>query len=461
MPPTTPIEVWSQGVEEVPGVTRLAGFAVSLVLAAFATGVATGSAPRVYPRFGGSEAYPVGGVLAVAIGDLNGDGRQDVAVADDGRNAATVLLNAGGGRFRRPRSYGAGHVPYGIAIGDLNGDGHADLVVVNYGNTASVLLNTGNGTFEPSVEYPSGENPWGVAISDLNGDGKPDLAIADAAPDTVSVLLNNGDGTFRSGVAYGTGAGPISIVAVDLNGDGKPDLATANVLTDTVSVLLGNGDGTFQPRRDLAAGDAPYSLAAGDVNGDGRPDLATADYGDFEGGGGGNTASVLLNRGGGSFSAPVEYPTDLNPVGVALADVNGDGPLDLVVADDGGTITTRLNAGDGTFKARRDDLTGSAPRTLAVGDLNGDGKPDLVSNLNNIVLVWLNATGRCRVPPVRRWRLAAAEREIRASGCSVGRVRSRASRTIAAGRVVSVRPDGGIVLALRAPVAVVISRGRR
>jgi hypothetical protein len=440
-------------------VSRLTGSAVSLVLLALVSGVA-GAAPSVYPRFGRSESYPAGGMNALAIGDLNGDGRADVAVANDYRNSATVLLNRGSGRFGRGRDYGAGYAPYGIAIGDVNGDGSADLVVVNYGDTASVLLNTGNGTFEPSAEYPTGDGPWQPAIADLNGDGKADLAIADSGPDAVSVLLNKGDGTFRPKVDYATGAGPISIVAADLNGDGKVDLATANVAGDTVSILLGNGDGTFEPRHDLATGDGPYSIAVGDVNGDARPDLATADYGSIGSGGGGDTASVLINRGGGSFSAPVAYPTGSSPVGVALSDVNGDGRRDLVVAADDGTITTRLNAGDGTFKARRDDDTGSGPSTLAVGDVDGDGKPDLVSNLNDVVMVWLNATGRCRVPAVRRWRLPAAEREIRAAGCRVGAIRSRSSTRIAAGRVISLRPaPGKVPAAFRARVAVVFSRG--
>jgi FG-GAP-like repeat/FG-GAP repeat len=144
------------------------------------------------------------------------------------------------------------HSPQSVAIGDLNGDGKPDLATTNFGvNTVSVLLNRGDGSFQAEVEYPTGLAPYSVAIGDLNGDGNPDLATANVKANTVSVLLNRGDGSFQRRRDYATGRLPYSVAIGDLNGDGKPDLATAN-LADTVSVLLNRGDGGFQRRRDYA-----------------------------------------------------------------------------------------------------------------------------------------------------------------------------------------------------------------
>jgi hypothetical protein len=142
--------------------------------------------------------------------------------------------------FAAARSYATGHGPYSVAIGDLNGDGKPDLATANYtkAGTVSVLLNRGDGSFQAKRDYPAGRPANSVAIGDLNGDGKPDLATANYYANTVSVLLSRGDGSFQASRDYATGRGPDSVAIGDLNGDGKPDLATANYGADTVSVLI-------------------------------------------------------------------------------------------------------------------------------------------------------------------------------------------------------------------------------
>jgi hypothetical protein len=324
--------------------------------------------------------------ISVVVGDFNGDGIPDLAIANYFTNNVSVLLGNGDGTFQAGRTFATVGAPLSIAVGDFNGDGQLDLVTTNLTfDNVSVLLGNGDGTFQAAHDFPAGSNPQSVAVGDFNGDGRLDLAVADYVFGncSVSVLLGNGDGTFQAGRTFPAGVGFGSVAVGDLNGDGVPDLAVADSgdplgRTSGVSVLLGNGDGSFQAARAFAAGSSPQSVALGDFNGDDRLDLAVAN--DFSGGG---SVSVLVGNGDGTFQPPRSFTTGVDPASVAVADLNGDGRLDLAIADSGGrfgvgsAVTVLLGNGDGTFQASPTFAAGSGPLSVAVGDFTGDGRLDL------------------------------------------------------------------------------------
>jgi hypothetical protein len=290
-----------------------------------------------------------------------------------------------------------------VAVGDFNGDGNADLATANGGDgSASVLLGNGDGTFQTARSFPAGMYPHSVAVGDFSGDGLLDLAVAgygwvcdeyscEPVDETVRVLLGNGDGSFQAARTFPAGRGPRSVAVGDVNGDGLPDLAVANIGTyptydGTVSVLLGNGDGSFQPARNFAAGNGPVSVAVGDFNGDGLLDLAVAN--NITNG----TVSVLLGNGDGSFQAARNFAAGRSPDSVAVGDFNGDSLLDLGVVSLSG-VRVLLGNGDGSFQTTHISyVAGMAPDALAAADFNGDSFPDLaVANYtSNDVSILLN-----------------------------------------------------------------------
>jgi FG-GAP-like repeat len=380
--------------------------------------------------FKSAASYPARTApLAVAVGDFNGDGKPDLAVANVGDPAAgdagnvSILIGNDDGTFQPPLSVAAGKNPFSIAVGDFNGDGHADLVVANNGinpaggwlaGTVSVLLGNGDGTFQTHVDYATGTGPDSVAVGDFNGDHVLDVAVEAHPANVVSVLLGNGDGTFQPHVDYaaGTGGGYGAVAIADLNQDGMADLAVAGAFSDgVVGILDGNGDGTFQPAVGYGpAGAFGRSVAAGDLNGDGRLDLVVtfANPGNPTG----SHVSVSLGNGDGTFSQGSTLATDTTGCGVGspfVADFDGDGKLDIAITSGGhaheglclfggGTILVFKGNGDGTFQPPA-SFTGGW-NLAATADLDGDKAPDLVTVnstccaiSDNTISVLLNSTG--------------------------------------------------------------------
>jgi hypothetical protein len=232
-------------------------------------------------------------------------------------------------------------------------------------------------SFTVAPHYAVGGNdsvPESVTAADFNGDGHLDAATANRdANNSVGVLLGNGDGTFQPAANFGVGARPAFIQAADLNEDGSADLITANQDNDSVSVLLGNGDGTFQSPViiTLATTDDPAALAAGDLDGDGDLDLAVANYGS-------DTVRVLLGDGSGTtFTEGSSVPVNDGPVSIALADFNNDSQLDLATAAGGfGGLNITLNTGGGTFGPTTNFATGFCANGVTTGDFNHDGNVD-------------------------------------------------------------------------------------
>ena len=430
-----------------------------------ALGVVAHSAAGPAPSFARPANYPTGrGPSNVAIGDLNGDSKPDLATANSGGNTVSVLLNQGGGGFAGKRDNATGRLPVSVAIGDLNGDGKADMATANLNaQSVSVLLNKGDGSFETRRDYATGSTSVDVVIGDLDGDGKPDLVTANQIGNSVSVLLNRGGGSFGASVNYSTGSFAISVAIGDLNGDGKQDLATANFENSTASVLLNRGDGTFRTRHDLLTGEDPVSIAIGDLNGDGAPELMTAND-DFRSET--YTVAVFINKGSGVFEGKRNYVTGRRPSWVAIGDMNGDGKPDLVTANGyANTVSVLLNRGKGGFAPRLDYQAGRRLWSwrFSIDDLNGDRRPDLVTaNARaNTVSVLISKPGLCNVQDVVRKTLAAARQTLARANCHVGRIHRAYSKIVKPGRVIAQKPSFGAVRPKGGKVNLVVSRGAR
>jgi hypothetical protein len=416
-------------------------------------------------RFGEASYYE--DVEVSELGDLNGDSSTDLVALDGGRSSVSVLLNNGAGAFGIPHDYETGLVPTAVAIADLNGDGVLDLATANKGDdTASVLLNRGDGTFLPHVDLRAGRRASSIGIRDLNGDGEPDLVVGNAGANAVSVLLNRGDGSFQARSDYTTGSAYPSIA--DLNRDGYPDLVAMKA--NAVAVLLNRGDGSFQAKVEYPTGrGGGGSIAIGDLTGDGAQELAVAN---FDAG----TVSVLRNRGDGSFAAKHDYATGREPDSLAIADLNGDGRQDLVAlnGDNFGRTSTAsvlLNRGDGSFEKELYYAVGYATnryaitRALAIGDLNGDGRLDLAATITGDevpdVGVVINRHGLCNVQRLAGMTLAAAKQTLAHVNCRLGKLRRVYSKRVKKGRVITQKPGLGAVRPQGAKVDLVISIGGR
>lgn len=374
---------------------------VALILVSFLVGrrgdaSATSSQPPILAHAGGSPFAVAGDPGNVVIGDMNKDGKLDLIVAGGKSRSISVLTGQGDGRFEASLSspLTMPESPGEMELGDLNGDGKLDLAFIthdSYGVT--ILLGDGKGGLRVAPNSPivmkDGHHPHthGLAVGDLNGDGKVDLAMVNNADNDISVAFGDGRGNFtRAPSTFPVGPSPYPASLGDVNNDGRQDIVATSSATGpqraqqlpfsrALTLLLNDGHGSFRASQLPLRTGQPWFVAIGDINGDRKADLVATHHDQQK-------LTVLVGDGKGGFNETSSSPFGFgrNVFSIALADMNRDGRPDVIgVSGDG--VRVMLGDGRSGFRPAPDSpfLTGGGTWSFAVGDVNGDGKSDVVT----------------------------------------------------------------------------------
>ncbi|MEM7309447.1 MAG: VCBS repeat-containing protein [Planctomycetota bacterium] len=327
---------------------------------------------------------------ALALADVDGDGALDAlsAAADlfeyePAPGTVRLFSGQGDGAFQPGQGQGSYEAPSAIAAGDFDGDGLTDAALADPGHfdlfnpSPGALWILGSAGALGLVEAASpavGLRPRDVAAADFDGDGNLDVVTANEGSDDVSIVLGGGDLTFAAATNAAVGGVPSSVRVADLDADGTLDLAVLNLGSGDATLLGGGGDGTFTPLGTLAVGTSTQALAAGDLGVDGVPELVTARFVSSDE----SWVEVYAGLGSGAFGPPVATSVAPETRSLTLADVGGDGTLDLIAS--GSETSVLAGLGDGSLAPPARYLSS---KQVAVADLDQDGAVDLVSELGS------------------------------------------------------------------------------
>lgn len=333
-------------------------------------------------------------MLLLDSGDFNNDGNLDVVATNFDNTQLSLLLGDGLGGFA-VSVLNTVTRPVDVATADLNGDGFLDMVFSDFDlSRLIVLLGNGDGTFDAPVFQPVGALPQFVGVADFDGDGILDVVNGNTGPGTMTFSRGVGDGSFNPAVPFTLNSGNANSAGAlgigDFNGDGSLDVAVSDITTNEVNLFLGNGAGNFLAPTTAATGVFPRGIGVADFNEDGIADVAVANRG-VDGDAGNDSVTVLFGAIGGTFVAGPTLVAEDRPNVVRCFDINGDGNQDIAVTNSGAgsnSVLIYLGQGDGTFSAPLDiPSNGNGPTGLEVADFNNDTLLDFVVGNNNSLQV--------------------------------------------------------------------------
>ncbi|MEM9456818.1 MAG: FG-GAP-like repeat-containing protein [Myxococcota bacterium] len=321
----------------------------------------------------------------LAVGDINADTIPDAVVAHHSSSDIAAVAGLGAGLLAPSQTTAltANSSPRGIAIADVTGEGTLDWVATQYNSDTIMRATQGvSGQFFTTA-YFADDGPWGIVLGDIDGDLDFDTVSATRNDSEITRTLNNGSGAFVSSLSFASGSVPEAAALNDVTGDGLLDFITASPTQDQIRIHPGNGAGSFAASSSFTtaqstSGQAPTHVAVADVTGDGLLDVLSANRDS-------NDVSLLTNAGGGIFMPPVIIPMtfdagDSDTYAVRVGDFDGDGELDLATANrNRDTVSVVFGFGGGSFSAPQEYNVGDQPYQIAVGDFDGDGLDDIAS----------------------------------------------------------------------------------